>query len=59
MTDIRTSAVKSHGGEAVMTSADHPSGSDRIFEAPGKLDPRSRNRDCHQPAGGFSDYFAR
>src|SRR5436305_13166223 len=32
-------AVRSHGGEAVMTSADHPSGSDRIFEALGKLDP--------------------
>jgi 3-deoxy-manno-octulosonate cytidylyltransferase (CMP-KDO synthetase) len=32
-------AVTSHGGEAVMTSADHPSGSDRIFEALGKLDP--------------------
>ena len=31
--------VKSHGGEAVMTRADHPSGSDRIFEALGKLDP--------------------
>jgi 3-deoxy-manno-octulosonate cytidylyltransferase (CMP-KDO synthetase) len=31
-------AVKAHGGEAVMTSADHPSGSDRIFEALGKLD---------------------
>ena len=31
--------VKSHGGEAVMTSADHPSGSDRVFEALGKLDP--------------------
>lgn len=26
-------AVISHGGEAVMTRADHPSGSDRIFEA--------------------------
>src|SRR3954467_6341520 len=36
--DIAT-AVRSHGGEAVMTSADHPSGSDRIFEALGKLDP--------------------
>jgi 3-deoxy-manno-octulosonate cytidylyltransferase (CMP-KDO synthetase) len=35
-------AVKSHGGEAVMTSADHPSGSDRIFEALGKLDPSGR-----------------
>jgi 3-deoxy-manno-octulosonate cytidylyltransferase (CMP-KDO synthetase) len=32
-------AVKFHGGEAVMTSADHPSGSDRIYEALGKLDP--------------------
>lgn len=32
-------AVKTHGGEAVMTRADHPSGSDRIFEALGSLDP--------------------
>src|SRR6188768_1926392 len=32
-------AVTSHGGEATMTSADHPSGSDRIFEALGLLDP--------------------
>jgi GTP:adenosylcobinamide-phosphate guanylyltransferase len=32
--------VKSHGFEAVMTRADHPSGSDRIYEALGKLDPR-------------------
>jgi 3-deoxy-manno-octulosonate cytidylyltransferase (CMP-KDO synthetase) len=32
-------AVTSHGGEAVMTRADHPSGSDRIHEALGKLDP--------------------
>src|SRR5438309_1039414 len=31
--------VKSHGGEAVMTSPDHPSGSDRIYEALGQLDP--------------------
>jgi 3-deoxy-manno-octulosonate cytidylyltransferase (CMP-KDO synthetase) len=35
-------AVTSHGGEAVMTRGDHPSGSDRIFEALGKLDPRGR-----------------
>src|SRR3979490_993009 len=35
-------AVKSHGGEAVMTSPDHPSGSDRIFEALGKLDPSAQ-----------------
>jgi 3-deoxy-manno-octulosonate cytidylyltransferase (CMP-KDO synthetase) len=32
-------AVMAHGGQAVMTRADHPSGSDRIFEALGKLDP--------------------
>ena len=33
-------AVTAHGGEAVMTRADHPSGSDRVFEALGLLDPR-------------------
>jgi 3-deoxy-manno-octulosonate cytidylyltransferase (CMP-KDO synthetase) len=32
-------AVESHGGEVVMTRADHPSGSDRIHEAVNKLDP--------------------
>jgi 3-deoxy-manno-octulosonate cytidylyltransferase (CMP-KDO synthetase) len=32
-------AVTSHGGEAVMTRPDHPSGSDRVFEAVEKLDP--------------------
>ena len=32
-------AVTAHGGRAVMTRADHPSGSDRIFEALGSLDP--------------------
>ena len=32
--------VTSHGGEAVMTRADHPSGSDRIYEALEKLDPK-------------------
>jgi 3-deoxy-manno-octulosonate cytidylyltransferase (CMP-KDO synthetase) len=32
-------AVKAHGGEAVMTNPDHPSGSDRIFEAMQTLDP--------------------
>ena len=32
-------AVRSHGGEAVMTRADHPSGSDRVYEALCKLDP--------------------
>ncbi|SHI00601.1 3-deoxy-manno-octulosonate cytidylyltransferase (CMP-KDO synthetase) [Bradyrhizobium erythrophlei] len=32
-------AVTAHGGEAVMTCSDHPSGSDRVYEALGKLDP--------------------
>jgi 3-deoxy-manno-octulosonate cytidylyltransferase (CMP-KDO synthetase) len=36
------SAVKAHGGEVVMTRADHPSGSDRIFEASEALDPERR-----------------
>jgi 3-deoxy-manno-octulosonate cytidylyltransferase (CMP-KDO synthetase) len=35
-------AVKAHGGEAVMTRADHPSGSDRIYEALCQLDPERR-----------------
>jgi 3-deoxy-manno-octulosonate cytidylyltransferase (CMP-KDO synthetase) len=33
-------AVGAHGFEAAMTRSDHPSGSDRIYEALGKLDPR-------------------
>src|SRR5206468_10402416 len=32
--------VRSHGGEAVITRADHPSGSDRVYEALCELDPR-------------------
>jgi 3-deoxy-manno-octulosonate cytidylyltransferase (CMP-KDO synthetase) len=35
-------AVTAHGGEAVMTHANHPSGSDRIHEALGRLDPEGR-----------------
>jgi 3-deoxy-manno-octulosonate cytidylyltransferase (CMP-KDO synthetase) len=34
--------VTSHGGEAVLTRPDHPSGSDRVYEALGKLDPTGR-----------------
>lgn len=35
-------AVRRAGGRAVMTRSDHRSGSDRIFEALGKLDPDRR-----------------
>lgn len=35
-------AVAAHGHEAVLTRSDHPSGSDRIFEALEKLDPQGR-----------------
>lgn len=36
-------AVRAHGGTAVMTGAHHASGSDRIFEALGRLDPDGRH----------------
>jgi 3-deoxy-manno-octulosonate cytidylyltransferase (CMP-KDO synthetase) len=32
-------AVRAAGGEAIMTRADHPSGSDRVFEAVTRVDP--------------------
>jgi len=38
-------AVSDVGGQAVLTRADHPSGSDRAFEALGKIDPGGRY-DC-------------
>ncbi|MCP3392832.1 3-deoxy-manno-octulosonate cytidylyltransferase [Bradyrhizobium sp. CCGB12] len=41
-TDEIASVVTAHGGEAVMTRSDHPSGSDRIHEAMQKLDPEGR-----------------
>lgn len=37
-------AVEKAGGHAAMTRADHASGSDRIFEALGKIDPAGRSR---------------
>jgi 3-deoxy-manno-octulosonate cytidylyltransferase (CMP-KDO synthetase) len=46
-------AIKSHGGEAVMTSADHPSGSDRIYEALGKLDPSGQTEIVINLQGDF------
>jgi 3-deoxy-manno-octulosonate cytidylyltransferase (CMP-KDO synthetase) len=45
--------VKSHGGEAVMTHADHPSGSDRIHEALCKLDPRGETEIVVNLQGDF------
>lgn len=35
-------AVKSHGGEVVLTRSDHVSGSDRIFEALEAIDPNKK-----------------
>lgn len=35
-------AVIAHGGEAILTRPDHPSGSDRVFEALETLDPAGR-----------------
>jgi 3-deoxy-manno-octulosonate cytidylyltransferase (CMP-KDO synthetase) len=46
-------AVRSHGGEAVMTSADHPSGSDRIYEALGTLDPKGETEIVVNLQGDF------
>jgi 3-deoxy-manno-octulosonate cytidylyltransferase (CMP-KDO synthetase) len=36
-------AMAAAGGEAVMTRADHQSGSDRVFEAVGRADPDARH----------------
>lgn len=35
--------VRKAGGEAVMTRSDHPSGSDRVFEAVSRVDPAGRH----------------
>lgn len=36
-------AVEAHGGQAVLTNPDHPSGSDRIFEALQSIDPDGKH----------------
>jgi 3-deoxy-manno-octulosonate cytidylyltransferase (CMP-KDO synthetase) len=46
-------AVTAHGGEAIMTRPDHPSGSDRIHEALGKLDPEGRIETVINVQGDF------
>jgi 3-deoxy-D-manno-octulosonate cytidylyltransferase len=46
-------AVTSHGFEAVMTRFDHPSGSDRIYEALVKLDPRAETEIVVNLQGDF------
>lgn len=46
-------AVKAHGGEAVMTRPDHPSGSDRIYEALRQLDPEGRTEIVVNLQGDF------
>src|SRR3954454_14978941 len=42
--EVIAAAVEKAGGRAIMTRADHPSGSDRIFEALGIVDPKGRVR---------------
>jgi len=46
-------AVRANGGEAVMTRADHPSGSDRIFEAMKTLDPLGKTEIVVNLQGDF------
>ncbi|MFL6792510.1 MAG: 3-deoxy-manno-octulosonate cytidylyltransferase [Bradyrhizobium sp.] len=46
-------AVRSHGGEAVMTRPEHPSGSDRIYEALKTLDPEGKTEIVVNLQGDF------
>src|SRR6185369_8704209 len=46
-------AVTAAGGRAVMTRADHATGSDRIFEALGKADPEGRAKIVVNVQGDF------
>lgn len=47
------SVVTAHGGEAVMTRSEHPSGSDRIHEAMQKLDPEGKTEIVINLQGDF------
>ncbi len=51
-------AVEKAGGRAVMTRADHASGSDRIYEALEALDPEAPHRHRRQCAGRPADHRA-
>lgn len=46
-------AVRAHGGEVVMTRPDHPSGSDRIYEAMTILDPEGKTEIVVNLQGDF------
>jgi 3-deoxy-manno-octulosonate cytidylyltransferase (CMP-KDO synthetase) len=46
-------AVRTHGGEAVMTRPEHPSGSDRIYEALNHLDPAGKTEIVVNLQGDF------
>jgi 3-deoxy-manno-octulosonate cytidylyltransferase (CMP-KDO synthetase) len=54
-TDTReiAAAVTAHGGEAVITRADHASGSDRVHEALGRLDPEGQTEIIVNLQGDF------
>ena len=52
-------AVEKAGGRAVMTRADHVSGSDRIYEALEDIDPRAAHRHRRQRAGRPADHRSR
>ena len=48
-------AVEAHGGTAVLTDPELPSGTDRIFQALSELDPERPLRARDQPAGRSAD----
>ena len=53
--EVIAASVEKAGGRAVMTRADHASGSDRIFEALQAVDPRGPRRHRRQRAGRPAD----
>ena len=58
--DLRiVAAVEAAGGKAILTRPDHQSGSDRIFEALGLVDPAGKLRRYRQRSGRSADHRAR